>query len=99
MADRHYALVLSADEYNRRAGMAIVCPITSRLRGWPFEVPVPAGFLPPKAGQEVASVVIADAVRQVDFREREVQFIVKAPAALLDEVLERLLPIIDVTGG
>ena len=38
MADRHCALVLSPASYNRKSGMAIVCAITSRVRGGPFEV-------------------------------------------------------------
>src|SRR5438874_859841 len=95
IADRHYALVLSADEYNRRSGMAIVCGITSRVRGWPFEVELPAGILPPKAGQAITSVVVADGVQQVDFREREAQFAVKAPPEILEEVLEKISAILD----
>lgn len=92
MADRHYALVISALAYNRRSRMAIVCPITSRARGWPFEVEVPPGLLPAKAGQaETSSVVIADAVRQVDFRERETEFVAVAPAELVEEVLDKML--------
>jgi mRNA interferase MazF len=96
LADRHYALVLSADRYNRKSRMAVVCGITSRVRGWPFEVPLPAGLLPPKAGVgEVRSVVVADAVRQVDFRERECAFVAAAPRAVLDEVLDKLLTVLE----
>src|ERR1022692_4042813 len=80
MADRYYAIVLSPVEYNRKSGMAIVCAITSRIRGGPFEVSVPQGLLPPKKGVgEVASVIVADAVRQVDYRERECAYINAAP--------------------
>jgi mRNA interferase MazF len=92
MADRHYALVISALSYNRRSRMAIVCPITSQARGWPFEVELPAGLLPPKKGQqETTSVVVADAVRQVDFRERETEFVAVAPQDLVEEVLDKML--------
>ena len=96
MADRHYALVLSAATYNRKSGMAVVCAITSRVRGGPFEVPVPAGLLPDKAGVgPVKSVVVADAVRQVDYREREVAFIAVAPTALVEGVLDVLLAVLE----
>src|SRR5688500_12770007 len=62
MADRHLALVLSPASYNRKTGMAVVCAITSRVRGGPFEVAVPAGLLPDKAGVgRVNSVIVADA--------------------------------------
>jgi mRNA interferase MazF len=96
MADRHYALVLSAHSYNRKSRMAIVCAITSRARGWPFEVTLPAGVLPPKAGVGPAvSVIVADAVRQVDYREREMAFVVEAPRPVLEEVLDKLLVLLE----
>ena len=95
LADRHFAIVLSADDYNRKSRMAVVCPITSRVHGWPFEVEVPEGLLPPKQGRIVSSVVVADAVRQVDYREREVEFVASAPPQLLREVLDKLLVLIE----
>lgn len=96
MADRHYAIVVSASSYNRKSRMAVVCTITSRVRGWPFEVPVPHGLLPAKAAVgDAQSVVVADAVRQVDFREREMSFVVKAPAAIVEAVLHRLLAVLE----
>jgi mRNA interferase MazF len=95
MADRHYALVLSPLGYNRKSRMAVVCPVTSRVRGWPFEVELPAGLLPPKQGAAVASVVVADAVRQVDYREREMEFVVAAPREVVEEVLDKLLTVLE----
>jgi len=96
MADRHYALVLSPTSYNRKTGMAIVCAITSRIRGGPFKVSIPPGLLPLKSGVgRVASVVVSDAVRQVDYRERETTFITLAPPELVERVLDRLLAVLD----
>jgi mRNA interferase MazF len=96
MADRHYALVLSPLSYNRKSRMAVVCAITSRVRGWPLEVRLPPDLLPPKAGVgAVTSVVVADAVRQVDYREREIAFVAEAPRAVVDEVLDRLLAVLE----
>ena len=95
MADRHYALVLSNDQYNKRTGMAIVAPITSRIRGWPFEVPVPPGLLPDKKGAAVKSILHADIARHVDFREREMTFINSAPRELVEEVLDKLLTVLE----
>jgi mRNA interferase MazF len=92
MADRHYALVLSPLGYNRKSRMMLVCPITSRPRDWPFEVPVPAGLLPDKKGTgKVESVVLADAVKHADIRERETEFVAEAPRELVEEVLDTLL--------
>ena len=96
MADRHYALVISADAYNRKARMALVCPITSHARGWPYEVAVPKGLLPAKKGiGAVDSVVLADALKQVDYREREVEFVASGPRELVEEVLDKLLTVVE----
>ena len=96
LADRHYAIVLSPQSYNRKSRMAVVCGITSRVRGWPFEVSLPSGLLPAKAGVgQVQSVIIADAVRQVDFRERECSFVAVAPKDIVDEVLDKLLTVLE----
>lgn len=92
MAGRHYALVISHLPYNRESGMAIVCAITSRIRGYPYEVAVPEDLLPPKKGVgRVSSVIIADSVRQIDFREREIELVNAAPADLVEQVLDTLL--------
>jgi mRNA interferase MazF len=96
MADRHYALVLTPLSYNRKSGMAVVCAITSRVRGWPFEVELPTGLLPPKRGVgEVKSVVVADAVRQVDYREREMAFVRAGPGEVVEEVLAKLMAVLE----
>ena len=96
MADRHYALVLSPERYNRKARMALVCAITSRARGWPFEVQIPSGLLPEKKGVGlVTSVVVSDAVRQVNYRERETAFVAAAPKGVVEEVLDKLLTVLE----
>src|SRR5215217_364177 len=96
MADRHYALVISASTYNRKTRMAVVCPVTSRVHGWPWEVEINPGLLPPKKGVgEVTSVVVADAVRQVDYRELEMAFVATAPRDVLEEVLDKLLALLE----
>jgi len=92
----HYALVLSARMYNKSTGMAVCVAITSRARGGPFEVPLGAGSLPPKAGVGVVeSVILADALRQLDYGERSMSLIGKCPRNILDEVTARSLSLID----
>jgi len=92
----HYALVLSSKLYNRGAGTCICVAITSRVRGGPFEVTLPEGHLPPKAGVgPVDSVILCDALRQLDYRERSMAFVAKCPRDILDEVTMRSLSLID----
>ncbi|HVT83149.1 MAG TPA: type II toxin-antitoxin system PemK/MazF family toxin [Phycisphaerae bacterium] len=90
----HYALVLSSHIYNKGTGMAACVAITSRIRGGKFEVLLPKGTLPPKSG-DVDSVILADALRQIDYRERSAAFITKCPRDILDEVTLRALSMID----
>jgi mRNA interferase MazF len=95
MTDRHYGLVLSTASFSRVTGFALVCPITSRIRPWPFYVLVPKGILPPKQGVLVDGNIATDQVKSVDCREREMEFVCKAPDDILDEVLARVRAIID----
>ena len=95
MADRHYGLVLSTASFSRLTGFALVCPITSTVRPWPFFVAVPKGLLPAKQGVSVESVIATDQVKSVDCREREMEFVCKAPEDILDEALARVRAIID----
>jgi mRNA interferase MazF len=92
----HYALILSPRIYNRVAGLVICVPVTSRIRGGSFEVLLPKGHLPPKAGVgDVDSVILADALRQLDYRERSMELIASCPREILDEVTARSLALID----
>jgi len=92
----HYALILSAKSYNAANGVAVCVAVTSRIRGGPFEVLLPKGHLPAKAGAgDVDSVILGDALRQLDFRERSMQLVAKCPREILDEVTLRALSMID----
>ena len=92
----HYALVLSSKAYNRASGLAICVALTSRIRSGPFEVLLPKGTLPSKAGVGQAdSVILSDAIRQLDYRERSMAFVASCPREILDEVTIRSLALID----
>jgi len=82
-AGRRPALVLSPSAYNGKVGMAILCPITSQVKGYPFEVTVPSGT-------RLAGVVLADQVKSFDWRVRKAKFICKLPPETTGEVLEKL---------
>lgn len=82
-AGRRPALVLSPASYNRKVGLALFCPITSQVKGYPFEVPIPKGLA-------VAGVVLSDQVKSLDWRARAAQFICRLPAGATAEALEKL---------
>ena len=82
-AGRRPALVLSPQSYNEKTGLALFCPITSKVKGYPFEVMMPA------AGA-VTGVVLADQIRSLDWRSRGASFEVEAPPHLVTEVRDKL---------
>lgn len=83
------ALVISEKSFNETVGLAICCPVTSTVRGGPFEVP-----LPKKLG--VSGVVLSDQVRSVDWEERMAALIGPAPKQIVAEVVGRIGAIIGI---
>ena len=82
-AGRRPALVLSPLPYNRKVGLALFCPVTGQVKGYPFEVAVPDGL-------EVAGVVLCDQVKSLDWKARRATLICKLPEASLHDVLMKL---------
>ena len=80
---RRPAFVVSPVEYNRKVGLAIVCPITSQIKGYPFEV-----FISEK--QTTQGVIIADQVKSLDWNVRKAEFIEKAKQEITEEVIEKI---------
>ena len=77
------ALVLSPRSYNERVGLAILCPITSQVKGYPFEVDLPDDLA-------VSGAVLSDQVKNLDWRIRSASFICKVPHAVVRDVLQKL---------
>ena len=76
-------MVLSPRIYNERTGLGLVCPITSKVKGYPFEVALPAKG-------PVTGVVLSHQVKNLDWRARRDRFASHAPPKVLSEVLENL---------
>ena len=82
-AGRRPALVLSPRSYNEKTRLALFCPITPMIKGYPFEVPLPSSGA-------VTGVVLADQVRSLDWRARGARFAVEAQSETVSEVREKL---------
>ncbi|MFH2104184.1 MAG: endoribonuclease MazF [Chloroflexota bacterium] len=82
-AGRRPALVLSPAAYNGKVGLAIFCPITSQIKGYPFEVLIPAG-------QKISGAILSDQVKSLDWKARQAEFVCELPASTMDEVLQKL---------
>ena len=88
-AGRRPAVILSPASYNGLVGQAVVCPITSRQRGFPFEVELPVGL-------QIHGVVLSDHVKSVDWRVRQAEFLDTLPADIMDDIRARLAPLLGI---
>jgi mRNA interferase MazF len=82
-AGRRPALVLSPAQYNDRVGLALLCPITSHIKGYPFEVPLSSELA-------LSGVILADQVKSLDWRVRHAEIIGRVPGEIVTEVLNKL---------
>lgn len=80
---RRPAIVVSPAAYNGRVGLALVCPITTIAKGYPFEVQVPEGI-------GVSGVVLADQLKSLDWCAREAKYIGKVPSNVMSEIVDRI---------
>ncbi|MBI3993778.1 MAG: endoribonuclease MazF [Candidatus Lambdaproteobacteria bacterium] len=83
------ALVLSPASYNGKTGLCLVVPVTGQVKGYPFEVLLPAGLI-------VAGAVLADQVKAMDWRARNARVADRAPPEVLEEVLGKLAALLGI---
>ncbi len=84
---RRPALTISPRVYNEAAGLALFCPLTSKAKGYPFEVAIPPGV-------EVGGVVLADQVKSLDWEIRQAEYALTLPEPVVSEVLEKVRALI-----
>jgi mRNA interferase MazF len=83
---RRPALVVSPKAYNAKSGLALVCPITTQAKEYPFEVPF--------ATKSVQGVILADQIRGVDWKERHAETAGTVSDFVLAEVQEHIRKLI-----
>jgi mRNA interferase MazF len=82
-ADRRPAVVLTPASYNRRVGLLLACPVTSQVKGYPFEVALPQAL-------SISGVALSDQVRSSDWRARQATFICVLPESTVTEIMAKL---------
>jgi mRNA interferase MazF len=82
-AGRRPAVVVSPAAYNRKAGLALLCPITSQIKGYPFEVSLPSDL-------DVSGVVLSDQIKSLDWRARKARRFAELPSEVMSEILGKL---------
>ena len=87
-AGRRPALVISPAAYNGKVGLALLCPITNQIKGYPFEVNLPTGLA-------VTGTILSDQVKSLDWQARKVDFICKLPEDVVEEVLAKVRTLLE----
>ena len=82
------AVVVSPKPFNRKVGLALMCPVTTRVKGYPFEVVLPEGL-------EATGAVLCDQIKSLDWRARRASRLGSVPTSVMDEVTARILSLID----
>ena len=88
-AGRRPALVISPKAYNQKVGLALFCPVTSKLKGYPFEVELPEGL-------EVNGAVLSDQIKSLDWRSRDAKRLGVVPTSVVEEVLAKILTLVQL---
>ena len=87
-AGRRPALVVSPGNYNAKAGLALLCPITSQVKRYPFEVALPEGL-------PVSGVVLSDQVKSLDWRVRKAEMVCTLPKETVADILLKLSTLVE----
>ena len=76
------AIVLSPKEYNKKVGLGLFCPITSKVKNYPFEVKI--------SNTKINGVVLSDQIKSFDWRTRDIEFIAKEKSEIVEEINNKL---------
>jgi mRNA interferase MazF len=87
-AKRRPALVLTDIRYNRASGLAVVCPLTSKRKPYPFALPITLG--------QVEGAVLVDQLKSLDWSGRHAELHSKASAALLAKVRQYVAVLLSI---
>ncbi|GMX63993.1 MULTISPECIES: endoribonuclease MazF [Paenibacillus] len=82
-AGKRPALVISPAAYNGKVGLSLLCPVTSKIKGYPFEVIIPQDL-------PIEGVILSDQVKSLDWQSRQAAFICKVPGEILSEVISKM---------
>lgn len=80
-------MIISPGAYNSKVGLALFCPITNRVKGYPFEVLIPEG-------SGVTGAILADQVKSLDWRARNTVFVCELPYFSIAQVLKKLATLV-----
>ena len=82
------AIVISPKEYNKKVGLGLFCPITSKIKDYPFEVKI--------ENKNITGVVLSDQIKSLDWKSRDIEFIFKETSEKMEEIIGKLDVLINI---
>lgn len=82
-AGKRPALIISPAAYNGKVGLSLLCLVTSKIKGYPFEVIIPQSL-------PIEGAILSDQLKSLDWQSRQATFICKLPAETVSEVISKL---------
>lgn len=82
-AGKRPALVISPSSYNKKVGLSLMCPVTSKIKGYPFEVILPQDL-------PVEGAILSDQIKSLDWQSRQASFICRVTDDTLNEVISKI---------
>jgi mRNA interferase MazF len=76
------AVVISPKEYNEKVGLGLFCPITSKIKNYPFEIKI--------ENEKIDGVILSDQIKSLDWKTREIEFITKMTSEKIGEVINKI---------
>jgi len=76
------AIVISPKGYNEKVGLGLFCPITSKIKNYPFEVKI--------ENDKINGVVLTDQIKSLDWKTREIEFITKGKHEIINEIIDKI---------
>jgi mRNA interferase MazF len=81
------AVVLSPEYYNKASGLCLVCPITSNIKGYPFEVVI-------EDTKKTTGVALSDQIRSIDWQARKIKIVDHISTKSLATILAKFKPLL-----
>jgi mRNA interferase MazF len=84
---RRPALVISHGKYNEKVSLALFCPITSKTKNYPFEVPI--------SKAKITGSILSDQIKSLDWKARKAEFIERITDEEMNSVIDRIQLLIE----
>ena len=79
---RRPTIVISPQAYNKKVGLALFCPITTKQKGYPFEVKI--------INENINGVILSDQIKSLDWQHRDIEYVTKITNEEMNEIIKKL---------